>query len=142
MQNINQDTCPGLSGKNTLTYEIGLEQDKTFWLRLVKSSGGGFLHNDWVSVDAIMETLRKAATPFTSWAVHMLFLRKSINSPAFLMAVLKHEGLVASDPKKGHAFVVDDVDAALEKFRARMLKGAKASKPKKKKAAPRVPKPK
>ena len=142
MQTIKQDTCPGLSGKNTLTYEIGLEKDKTFWLRLVKSSGGGFLHNDWILIDAIMDTLRKAATPFTSWAVHMLFLRKSINSPAFLMAVLKHEGLVISAPKKGHAFVVDDVDAAMEKFRARMPKGANASKPKKKKAAPRTPKPK
>jgi hypothetical protein len=142
MKTIKQDTCPGLSGENILTYEVGLEHDKSIWLRLVKSSGGGFLHSDWISVDAIMDTLRKAATPFTSWAVHKLFLRKSINSPAFLMAVLKNEGLVSPDPKKGHAFVVDDVDAALEKFRARMPKGAKASKKKATKAAPRKAKPK
>ena len=126
MKTIKQDTCPGLSGTNTLTYELGLEDDQSIWLRLVKSSGGGFLHNDWISVDAIMDTLQKAASPFTSWAVHSLFVRKSANSPAFLMAVLKHEGLVISDPDKPQVFVLDDPDAALAKFQKR-IKGAGSS---------------
>jgi hypothetical protein len=137
MKTIKQDTCPGLSGENTLTYEIGIEQDKTFWLRLVKSSGGGFLHNDWLSVDAIMATLRKAATPFTSWVVHTLFLRKSANSPAFLMAVLRQEGLVTSAPDKPQAFVVDDPDAAFAIFQKRINGAAPTTK---KKRPPRKPK--
>ncbi len=136
MQTLKQDTCPGLSGKNTLTYELGQEHDQSIFLRLVKSSGGGFLHNDWISVTAIMETLRTAASPFTSWAVHMLFLRKSANSPAFLMAVLRHEGLVLPDPDKPQAFVLDDPDAALAVFQKR-IKGAT---PTTKKRPPRKPK--
>ena len=140
MKTIKQDNCPGRSGNNTLTYEIGMKHDQTFWLRLVKSSGGGFLCKDWISVDAAMETLKKAASPFTSYALHKLYTGKSINSPSFLMAALRHEELVTPDEIKRQAFVGDNINIALENFQSRMLKDIVASSPAKKKAAPRKPK--
>ncbi len=128
MKTLKQNNCPGLSGKNTLTYEIGLEHDKSIWLRLIKSSGGGFLSKEWISIEAIVGSLKGEATPFTSYVLHTHFAGKSINSPSFLMAVLKHEGVVISAPDKPQAFVENDFDVA--KFQRRMLKAA----PKKKKA--------
>ena len=137
MENIKQNTCSSLSGNATLTYEIGQEQDKSFWLRLIKSSGGGFLCKDWVAMATVIDTLRQAPVPFTSYELHKLFAGKSINSPSFMMAVLKREQLVISAPSKQQAFVIDDLDAALEKFRAGMSKGKTASSPAKKKRPPR-----
>ncbi len=142
MKTLKQDTCPGLSGKNTLTYEIGMAQDKSIWLRLLKSSGGGFLCKEWISIEAIIITLAQSPSPFTSYVLHTHFAGKSINAPSFLMAVLKHEGVVTPDPNKPQAFVTDDVDAALKKFRSRMAKGEGALSPAKKKRPPRKPKPK
>ena len=137
MKTIKERSCPGLSGNNTLTYEIGMENDESFWLRLVKSSGGGFLCKDWVAMATVIDTLRQAPVPFTSYELHKLFAGKSVNTLGFVMAVLKHEGLVTPAPDKQQAFVIDDLDVALEKFRSRISKGASASSPKKKKAAPR-----
>ena len=140
MQTIKKDTCPSLSGNATISYEIGMEPDQSFWLRLVKSSGGGFLSKDWISIDAVMDTLRAAASPFTSYAIHTHFNGKSINSPGFFMAALRQEKLVVPDSIKRQAFILDNVDTALENFKGRMFKGAGSPPPKKKKAAPRKPK--
>ena len=142
MQTIKQDKCPGLSGTNTITYEIGMENDGTYWLRLLKSSGGGFLFKGWVSMAAVIDTLGQSPSPFTSYVLHKHFAGKSINSPSFLMAVLKHEGLVNLDPIKRQAFTCDDLDMALATFQDRMSKGASKSSPPKKKRPPRKPKPK
>ncbi len=136
MQTLKQDTCPGLSGKNTLTYELGQEHDQSLWLRLVKSSGGGYLSKKWISIDAVASTLTQSPTPFTSYVLHSHFTGKSINSPSFLMAVLKNEGLVVPDSIKRQAFVCDDPDAALAVFQKR-IKGAT---PTTKKRPPRKPK--
>jgi len=140
MKTLHQNTCSGLSGTNEITYEIGLENDQSLWLKLVKSSGGGFVSKQWVAMAAIMETLKGADTPFTSYVFHTHFSGKSINSPSFLMAVLKQEGLVEPDPIKRQAFNVDDLDTVLAAFQSRVSE--EASSPKKKKAAPRKPKPK
>ncbi len=140
MKTIKEHSCPGLSGNNTLTYEIGMENDQSFWLRLVKSSGGGFLCKDWVSVDAVMDTLRKSASPFTSYAIHTHYSGKSINSPSFLMAVLRHEELIVQDTIKQQAFVGNDFDIALKNFQSRMSADIAAPSPTKKKRPPRKPK--
>jgi len=142
MQTLKQDICPGLSGKNILTYEIGIDNDQSFWLKLVESSGGGFVCSDWISIDALMEPLKKAEAPFTSFALHQQFIRKSANTPGFFMAVLMHEGLVLPDPNKRQAFTGDGIDAALVNFRKGLVTKSKAPKTARKKATPRKAKPK
>jgi hypothetical protein len=42
MKVLKRATCPGLSGKTTLTYELGVEGERSLSLRLVGSSGGGY----------------------------------------------------------------------------------------------------
>jgi hypothetical protein len=138
MKTIKQSTCPGLSGTNTISYEVGFESDQSRWLRLTKSSGGGFLSNDWISMAAITKTLKQSPPPFTSYVLHTLFAGKSINSPGFIMAVLKHQGLVKPDEKKQQAFVIDDLDAALGKLKNRTAQDASSAA--KKKRPPRKPK--
>jgi hypothetical protein len=131
MKTIKQSTCPGLSGTNTISYEVGLKQDQSRWLRLTKSSGGGFLTNDWISMAAITKTLKQSPPPFTSYVLHKLFAGKSINSRSFLMAVLKQEGFVKPDEKKQQAFVIDDLDAGSGKLKNPLAKDASSAAKKK-----------
>lgn len=116
MKTLRKGTCPGLSGTNKITYEVGVEADQTIWLRLVQSSRGGYVSKDWVSMDAIMKTLIEAKPPFTSYALYPHFVRKSVNSLSFMMAVLKKEGLVVPDKEKPQAFVADGADKVVAEF--------------------------
>ena len=107
--------CPTVSGKSTLTYHVGCTAESVIKLRLYGNSGNGFLNQDWIPWTAIQERLapQSGATSFTSQVLHSLFNGKSLNSPGFLMAVLKAEGVVrvstvkrrCYEPVKGSGFL-------------------------------------
>lgn len=97
-------TCPTLSGKGELTYHIGSNTEADICFLVTANSGGGFFSIEWVSLKAIQATLEQAAQPLTSYALRHLFKGKSANNPAFLMAALKHEGLVVSHPEKQRCY--------------------------------------
>lgn len=132
MQILKEATCPNLSGNGTITYEIGIKKDQSLWVRLIKSSGGGFHWTKPVPMAAIKGQLQKAKQPFTSYALHGPFAGKSVNTASFLAAVLRHEELIRPDKEQRLAFVCDDPDAAEKKLRTRLKK---SSKPAAKKAA-------
>ncbi len=85
--------CPTVSGKSTLTYHVGCTPESVIKLRLYGNSGNGFLNQDWIPWTAIQARLQLQSL-FTSQVLHALFSGKSLNSPGFLMAVLKAEGVV------------------------------------------------
>lgn len=100
-------TCPSLSGKSTLTYHIGCavngegictaESDGPeagIQFRVYANSGAGFFSNEWVSLNAIQQVFAKSPNSIISFVLHPLFRGKSLNTHAFLLAVLKQEGLV------------------------------------------------
>ncbi|OYY84686.1 MAG: hypothetical protein B7Y34_00080, partial [Methylophilales bacterium 16-45-9] len=87
-------TCPTCSGKAELTYHLGCNQDNQVYIRIVVNSGGGFFSDEWVPLKETLEVLDKAPYPITAVPFINLFNGKSVNTPGFLLAVLKHEGLV------------------------------------------------
>ena len=109
--------CPTVSGKSTLTYHVGCTAESVIKLRLYGNSGNGFLNQDWIPWTAIQARLEPqlGATSFTSQVLHSLFNGKSLNSPGFLMAVLKAEGVVrvstvkrrCYEPVKGSGFLAE-----------------------------------
>ena len=94
MRIIKIASCPTCSGKATLTYHFGCTKDNQVHIRIVVNSGGGFFSEEWVSLKATLEALDKAPHPITAIPFINLFIGKSVNTPGFLLAVLKHEGLV------------------------------------------------
>ena len=90
-------TCPSLSGKSTLTYHIGCNSESDIQFRIVNNTGGGFFSKEWLSLNAIFQAFDKKAVdkPIISLLLYPLFQGKSLNTPAFLLAVLKQEGLVS-----------------------------------------------
>ena len=100
---LKNGTCPNLSGKSTLSYRIGVDEAGQIMLRLVGNSNPGYFNTEWVPYSTVQELLAKQdqGKAITSYALTPLFRGKSTNSPSFLFAVLKQEGLVKlSESKK------------------------------------------
>ena len=91
---LKEASCPTASGKGTLTYHVGCNASNAIQFRVVQNSGGGYFSAEWVAWEVIQPALESAALPLTSFPLISLYKGKSTNTPAFLMAVLKQEGLV------------------------------------------------
>jgi len=92
-------SCPTLSGKSTLTYHIGCNPQSAIHFRIHASTGGGTFSQEWIALKEIQQHLKKNTVGITSIVLYPLFRGKSVNTPSFLLAVMKHEGLVV--PMKG-----------------------------------------
>ena len=113
-------SCPTSSGKTTLTYHIGCTTDKDIQFRVVVNTGGGLFSPEWVSLSAIQPAFEQAPFPLTSFPLIDLYQGKSTNTPAFLMAVLKHEGLVRNLEGKIRGYEILDTKAFMDEMNALM----------------------
>jgi hypothetical protein len=117
---IKRGTCPTVSGKSEITYQLGSDADDRLVLRIHSNDGGGYFSNEWILVANILEALEEwpADKPITSVAVSKLFRGKSVNSSAFLLAALKAEGVLSAIEKKQRCHELGDVEAFLAQVRA------------------------
>ncbi len=106
---IKKDTCPTLSGKETLTYHIGCDEDNAIYFRIKANSGNGFFNKDWLSLADMQKAfgdwpVDSSITSFTLWS---LLKGKSSNTSAFILAALKHEGIVATlkGKRRNHEYI-------------------------------------
>lgn len=107
-------SCPSLSGKSTLTYELSCTTDSEIQIRIKANSGGGFFSQEWISLKNIEQVLEKKTvkgTPLTTQALLPIFSGKSVNTAGFLLAMLKAVGLVRPLENKRRCF--ETVDPAL-----------------------------
>jgi hypothetical protein len=98
MRVLKTATCKTLSGKSTLTYQLGCNSDSDIHLRVTKNTGAGMFSDEWVPYDDIQEALKDntEGAAITSIRLTSLFKGKSVNTPSFLLAALKHLKLVRS----------------------------------------------
>ena len=101
-------SCHNISGKHKLTYQIGCNEAQDFCFRVVENSGGGYFSSEWVTLPAIVKAIETAATPTTSSSLFSLFKGKSVNTPAFLLAVLVNEKLVELHTENTRAYQLTD----------------------------------
>lgn len=101
--------CPTLSGKETLTYHIGCDEENAIYFRVVANSGNGFFNKDWLALADIQQAfdnwpVDSTITSFTLWS---LLKGKSSNTSAFIIAALKHEGIVATlkGKRRNHEYI-------------------------------------
>ena len=111
-------SCPSSSGKTTLTYHIGCTTDKDIQFRVVANTGGGLFSPEWISLSAIQPAFEQAPFPLTSFPLINLYQGKSTNTPAFLMAALKNEGLVRNLEGKIRGYEVIDSTAFMDEMYA------------------------
>lgn len=96
---LKRGSCPTLSGKSTLRYEFGVDPTKAPIVRVTACTGGGFFSDEWVSLSGVRSALQKAK-PITALLLFPLFKGKSVNTPGYLLAVLRAEKLIQPLPGK------------------------------------------
>jgi len=134
VQVIRRSSCPTLSGKSTLHYEVGLDAKQTPLFRITACNGGGFFSKEWVSLPAIRSALQKSKS-ITSILLFPLFKGKSVNTPGYLLAVLRAEKLIQPLPGKTriHEFCPDwdtRVASIVQGGSGKASTGSSSSKPK------------
>ena len=97
-------SCHNISGKHKLTYHLGCNESQDICFRVVENSGAGYFSSEWVSLPAIKKAFEVGPSPTTSSSLFSLFKGKSVNTPAFLLAVLLSEGLVELNPENIRAY--------------------------------------
>ena len=107
MRVLKTDTCLSLSERSMLTYEIGVNQEQHLHLRITANSSRGYYSAAWVAYSAIEPLLMQADT-LSAATLSGLFKGGSVNTPGFLMAVLKHLGVIHAVAEKKHAHQYDD----------------------------------
>jgi hypothetical protein len=107
------DTCPTLSGKSQLTYQIGCNDESEVYIRVVQNSGNGQFNADWVLLSVIEKLLieHPSEKAMTARTIAPLFRGKSSNSPAFLFAALKAETLIGENTDGGWAILGENLEA-------------------------------
>ena len=110
MKVLKTTTCKTLSGKSTLTYQIGCLPDSAVHLRITKNSGGGFFSDEWIAVDDVLRLLKDLPgnSPIMSHFISPLLTGKSVNTSAFILAALTHLKLIQPLPKKQRLHELSD----------------------------------
>ena len=124
---LRKSTCPTLSCKATLTYELGQDSSKALSFRVTENEGGGFFSSEWLPWKDI-EVAIYADEPVTSICLRSLFKGKSVNTSGFLMAVLVAEGLLEALPDKKRLFKTTGKSPSASKATKRKAPAKTASK--------------
>ena len=133
MNSVNQESdairivkianCPSLSGKSTLTYQIGCHAGGETHLRIHANTAAGMFSQEWVAWRDIEALLQSQVSGFSSLVFRSLIKGKSQNNAGFLLAVLLQEQLVAKagDQKRGYCRL--DSQAFLTQVKELMASG-------------------
>lgn len=106
-----------VTGKSDLTYHLGKDDADNPYIRIWQNTGNGFFSNEWLPLEAIIEILEKqCGESFTSFAFDPLFKGKSVNTPAFLVAALLNEKVVAFDQGKKRKYIFVSAAKVLAKI--------------------------
>lgn len=103
LKTISTGKCPTLSGKGELRYTISTDNKDIFIVLTGNSNPGQFNQNEPVSLTDITSLLSKVSPTANLTSVHIssLFRGSSSNNAGFMLAVLKHLGLIVQeDPEK------------------------------------------
>jgi len=91
--------CPSLSGRSTLTFAIGRHaEDASLHLKIVSNDGGGMFYDGWANEQQI-DGIVNGATELTSKSFQALHPGRSVNTAGFVLASLKHLGLIRTNPE-------------------------------------------
>jgi hypothetical protein len=119
------DCCKVTSPDNpTLTYNIGVDDSDSTYLRVTDNATGGLFSTEWIAVADVLSTiakLPKTKTNFNARIFAGLFKSQSANNAGFLTAVLKAEGILLPHKESKRLHEMGDV-AAFESSMQKLIK--------------------
>ncbi len=120
--------CLSLSGRSTLTYEVGQHtEDGTLHHRISTNSGGGMFSKQWISASTLQDIF-VGATDLNSKSFQSAFGQTSVNTAGFCLSSLKQLGLIEVDPNNAriHRHVAGAVYAKVVQARIAETAGQKS----------------
>ncbi len=117
LQIIQTTKCQTVSNKSTLTYNIGVDDDKAVFMRILSNTGGGYFSNEWISLENITSVLGDVSGEHIT-SIHLipLFKGKSVNTPGYLLAVLVNETVLVSVEGKKRKYHFTGAETLLAKI--------------------------
>lgn len=97
--------CPSLSARTTITYHLGCRDKDNVCFRIWDTSGKGVFSKEWVCASDIQKVLSQHESLSAASLLPVFTVGRSVNTAGFLLAVLKHEGLVALSEDQPHKYV-------------------------------------
>jgi hypothetical protein len=129
-------SCPSLSGKSKLSYELGGDPESKLYIRVSKNAGGGHFSDDWVPWEQLERILaNNGQEPITCFTFGPLFEGRSVNTSGFLLAALKNEGLVQRMEENKRCY--EGLDGTAFFAKVKDLLGSAGAAPTARKAAPK-----
>jgi hypothetical protein len=120
IEHVTTQKTKTLSGKSTLTYHIGKDEDANLYVRLWVNSSNGYFSSEWLVMTKIVEILkRQGEESFTGYVFKDLFNGKSVNSHGFLAACLVAEGVLAFAEGKKRKLVYTGQGLTVDKAKPR-----------------------
>ena len=121
MRILKTSSCKSITGKSSLTYQVGATPDDDIYIRITKNTGAGQFSDEWIKVEDIQKALAEGhkGEPLTSFLLQTLFKGRSVNTPAFIMAALTQEKLLCAlkGKKRGHEFLdPEGFDSRMQKL--------------------------
>lgn len=95
---LKNDSCPSLTARSTLGYQLGCKGESELYLKLISNTGSGFFSKEWVAC-SVIEQLINGSAELTSTSFKAIFPNKSVNTGGFVMAVIKALGLIQTNPQ-------------------------------------------
>ena len=99
------DVCLSLSGRTSIMYHVGVRAKDDVCFRIWDTNGKGVFSKEWVCASAIQKVLGNHDTIAAPTLLPVFTAGRSVNTAGFLLAVLKHEGLVALSQDEAHKYV-------------------------------------
>lgn len=93
---LKSGSCPSLTSRSTLGYQLGLKDESELYLKLISNTGSGFFSKEWVAC-SVIEQLIAGSAELTSTSFKAIFPNKSVNTGGFVMAVIKALGLIQTN---------------------------------------------
>jgi hypothetical protein len=124
MRILKKSICPGISPKAeaSITYNVGYDPTtKTFSVRVIANSGGGFFSNEWIKVDDVLSCIQAtdSSEPFKALIFQRLYMSRGANNHGFLGAALRSEGVLKPVAKAVYSHELDSpktFNAAMQKL--------------------------
>lgn len=106
---LKEDSCPSLSGRSLLAYQVGCTDDSEIQVRVSHNTGNGFFSKEWIAFSRVAKILDTSAS-LTSSSFRPIFEGKSVNTAGFLLAILEHLGVIrkAADSKRSYEPIGSD----------------------------------
>jgi len=111
---VKTSKCPSLSGKSTLTYQLGCNQEQEIFFRILANDGGGHFNKDWMTLEDALNQFNACPEKVTSHMLTPLLMRKSSNSAGFFLATMLAEEIIKPSKEKQRCYTLQETKPFIE----------------------------